>query len=58
MGVLLLKSGIEIDGKTRWRGDEIAVPELQARRLVENDAAAYIDPAPKSAPAAGESDAA
>ena len=58
VGVLLLKSGIEIDGKTRWRGDEIAVPELQARRLVENNAAAYIDPAPKSAPAAGESDAA
>ena len=60
VGIRLLKSDIDIgDGDgMRWRGDEIAVPELQARRLVENNAAEYI-PAPKSAPpAAAESDGA
>ena len=59
VGVRLLKSGIEIDGAATWRGDEIAVPALQGRRLVENSAAEYIDPAPKSAPppAAVEPDA-
>ena len=58
VGIRLLKSDIDIgDGDgMRWRGDEIAVPELQARRLVENNAAEYI-PAPKSAPpAAAKSD--
>jgi hypothetical protein len=43
VGIALLKSGIEIDGENRWRGDEIAVPQMQARHLVENNAAVFLE---------------
>ena len=43
----LLRSDIEIKpGLMGWKGDEVALPEYQAHRMVENSAAEFIEPAP------------
>ncbi len=48
----LLRSDIEIKpGLMGWKGDEVALPEYQAHRMVENSAAEFIEPAPASASA-------
>ena len=48
IAVRFLRSGVEVDGEVMGTGDTIAVPEAQARSLVQNSAAVFVNEEVKS----------